>query len=475
MNRARRLALGTVALLALAGCDSDNNPVENLEARAEARRQAVALLERLDDPEVVQRIVELGEVDPLIDATAAEQPPRRRRLAMIALGRFGGDRARDRLLELIHENTGDPLADGPTHLYASVGLTLLADPGTAIDLLLRLGYNNPDDNISALAGEENSQPYFTVDAQICDALLTLGIYGAEEDLVRQLRRHDRIRVLIDAHAVLRRHTGIDLPFRYNGSYTAKNADADAWQERLRATRAERRARNPFPADNPRFRERCAEVVGWLGAKSVNNRLIAHKVLEMCGPPAVPQLIDALRSDNPVSQRQAAYVLGRIGDPAAGPPLVEALAHRDAEARADAVSALRALGWRDAAPRILELLKDSDAEVRASAATYLGALGIPDALGPVEAALEKEQLPGTATSMAAAAFRLGGPWAPRLIGIFETGEQIDRAVALAALLEGPPPPAGHDAVVKALGGIDEQAEPDARMEAAKRLRALWEKR
>ena len=352
-----------------------------------------------DGPTVVTTPDKDRDAAPWIAKTAASKPPEERRSACVELGRIGGNAARERLLELLTESTRDLEMDGPIHLYAAAGLTVMRDAGTAVPMLLALSTINPNDNIAALASEARSEEYYPVDAQLCDALLGLGLFEVEEDLVAQLRRRDRIRVLIDAYAVLRRHTGKDLPFRYNGSYEAKNADADRWQEWLRSTRAERRKQRPFDAANPEFAASFQRVVDDLGTDVMNNLLMARKVVQRVGVYAVPFLLKTLASDNVTWQREAALMLGRIGSIEAAAGLRDAVALDNAAARKNAVEALAAVGDRDAGTLVTTCL--TDAGVRAAAAGYLGVFGDADALAPLQKALDGESLPDTRSAIAAA--------------------------------------------------------------------------
>jgi HEAT repeat protein len=400
----------------------------------EQRREQEAdpLIETLAEEGILARVVELKAVGPLLAATAAGRPERTRRLACVGLGRIGGDEARDRLLALLQEATGEPEQYGPMRLYAAVGLTELKDPGTAIDLLLALSRINPDDNLAARAAEGQTGSYWTIDAQLCDALLGLGLWTAEEELIEQMTRRHYVRVLIDAHAVLRRRTGLELPFRYNGSYEDRKRDAEAWRQKLSETRAERRRRQPFPAHDARFQRRLADIMDWLGGQAVNYRYIARKVVERVGGYALPALTEALKSANPSAQRQAALMLGRIGDARAAPALCEALNLADADARSEAIDALGKLAT-DARLAVLPLLADPDPEVRASAAEYLWIYGKPEDLDALRAALEKERSPATVTRLHGAVLLQGDEAsAPALCRIFVDGEQHDREAALRAL-------------------------------------------
>ena len=63
--------------------------------------------------------------------------------------------------------------------------------------------------------------------------------------------------------------------------------------------------------------------------------------------AVPALIAALSDEYPRVRRQAARVLGKIGDPAAVPMLIENLTHQDQWVREAAVDALKKIGTPEA--------------------------------------------------------------------------------------------------------------------------------
>ncbi len=418
--------------LLLAACGGGEG---DLLARAERLHRASLLVARIEEPGMLDRIIAADVREPVFDALLPSRPERVRHLAAIAAGRMGGPGAGEALLALFDERSGDFGKDGARMLYAAVGFTLLDDPAFAVDLVERLATVDPNNAVAALGAEERTEEYFTVDAQLCDALLGLGLWNAEEELVKQLRRRDRIRVLIDAYAVLRRRTGLDLPFRYNGSYADRAADADRWAEALRATRAERVARKPFRADTPRFRRRCGAVVAWLGERSVNQRYIAYKILPILGTATTPFLVAELRSENPIGQRQAAIVLGRIGDPAAAPDLRAAASYADDDARAEAVRALLLVGDRGALALVRERLADADPEVRGFAARYLGALGSAEDRARLGEALARERAPSTVAEMLCALLRRGDrSVARRLCDVYRTGEQLDREAALAALEE-----------------------------------------
>jgi len=349
--------------------------------------------------------------------------------ACVDLGELGGERAREALVGILQSPSPEPARDGPMRLYAAVGLTRLADPATAIVLIEALSKVNPNDNIASLASEERNQEYYTVDAQIADALLTLGLWTAEEDLVAQMQRRDRIRVLIDAYAVLRRQTGIDLPYHYNGSYEDRIRQAEAWRAKLRETRAQREKERPFDAGNEQFQKDCRRIVKWLGGKAMNDRLIAHKVLDRVGRYALPFLEEALTSDRGVDQRQAAYMMGRIGHMDAAPALRRALNVKDADARGEVVDALRLVGSKLAFAEVCKAIADEDPEVRAAAARYLGASGNAEANEVLRGAVKAEQRPNARASMLFALLGLGEPGvADDVLEIFVSGDQLEREIA-----------------------------------------------
>ncbi|MHC4225622.1 MAG: hypothetical protein ACYSUN_16650, partial [Planctomycetota bacterium] len=108
-----------LGLICACGADREESP-EQRQARIEESRELVARITEGDA--VLDRIVELGELDALLEAVSPASPPRARHLACLALGRIGGKRARDRLVEALAEYTRDPQQDGPMHLYAAAGL-----------------------------------------------------------------------------------------------------------------------------------------------------------------------------------------------------------------------------------------------------------------------------------------------------------------------------------------------------------------
>jgi len=349
------------------------------------------------------------------------------------------------------------------HLYAAVGLTELQDPATAVKLLLNLSTINQNDSLAARAAQEKNLEYFTIDAQICDALLGLGLYEAEESLVQQLRRKHRIRVSIDANAVLRRRIGVDLEFRYNGSYRAREEDAAAWEKRLRATRSERFEKNPFDENNAGFQKDLDEMLSWLRGTSVRHRLMSGKVLRLLGPVAVKPLENELKRDNPIARRHAAKVLGWIGDARAANALIALLGDSDPDARAAAIDALRAIGHQPAAEPVRKKLNDPDPEARAAAARFLGAMGASTDVKTLRHRLSRETHSATRTAIVCALLRRGArDEAETAAAIFQNGELLDRRAIQAALED-----ISH--VVLEVGA---DADPEARAAFLEKFKRMW---
>ena len=442
------------ARAALAGTPRAKAQAE-IDAHAKAEQSARDYLPMLANPAVRDTLVERGAVWTLVEATKKDHALPVRRQAVLGLGRVKDrdDVARDRLIHLVQAQTPDPATSGQMKLYAAVGLTMRADPGTAVDLLLALSSVDPNDNVKALADEGVQGPYYTVDAQICDALLRLGVWYAEEDLIDQMKRRAWVRVLIDAHAVLRRETGLTLPFDYNGSYERRDRQAEAWRKELRKTRPLRYANRALDTNAPYFRKRLEDILAWLRGRSVNNRYIAERVLLRLDRYAVPALLAELDLDQPIAQRQAALMLGRIGDPSVCEKLRTAVGHwSDPDAIARGLEALRAL--RDAgAPRLGRvMLKHDDAEVRAQAAALLGTLRDKDSRAALEGALGRERLPATATKLRCALLLVGDTsMVEPLLKAFVEADQPSREAAYAALTEH----AGKAPAVDPLASIEER--------------------
>jgi HEAT repeat protein len=96
---------------------------------------------------------------------------------------------------------------------------------------------------------------------------------------------------------------------------------------------------------------------------------ATDALISIGAPAVPDLVEALHSDNVVAHSRAAYALSQIGEPAI-PALIRTLADGDRHVRRRTAFALGKIG-SEAVPPLLESVRSPNLDVRKAAAAALG--------------------------------------------------------------------------------------------------------
>lgn len=93
------------------------------------------------------------------------------------------------------------------------------------------------------------------------------------------------------------------------------------------------------------------------------RETAAAALGRIGKPAVPKLVEALKSSNPMLRHQAADTLARIGPSAADavPALIDAMTDQDPLVRKACARALGQIGpdAADAVPMLIEMLMEDD--------------------------------------------------------------------------------------------------------------------
>jgi HEAT repeat protein len=122
----------------------------------------------------------------------------------------------------------------------------------------------------------------------------------------------------------------------------------------------------------------AQAAGRLGAEDGWVRLQARMVLMRMGEPAVPCLLDALRSDNPLVRYEASAALsgmsGVSGEEAVR-ALTEGLGDPDPVVRSNCLLALRFIGRpaASAAPQVRAALYDESFFVRSLAPSTLAAI------------------------------------------------------------------------------------------------------
>ncbi|WP_164913685.1 HEAT repeat domain-containing protein [Methanoculleus taiwanensis] len=106
-------------------------------------------------------------------------------------------------------------------------------------------------------------------------------------------------------------------------------------------------------------------------------------LALLGQAALAPLIRALASTDPAIRREAADILGQLGDAEAVLPLVRALA--DEPIRIEAAEALAGIGTPAVAP-LLQVLEQGDGEAKRLAAGILGRIGSAEVTEPLVQAL-----------------------------------------------------------------------------------------
>lgn len=96
---------------------------------------------------------------------------------------------------------------------------------------------------------------------------------------------------------------------------------------------------------------------------------AQEALFEIGAPAVPALIEQLKSENPRDRGQAANVLGRIGDRRAVAPLIQYLEDKSLKsfAKSDAVIALGKIKDPEGIPALMDALRSTDLKEHATEA------------------------------------------------------------------------------------------------------------
>jgi hypothetical protein len=143
-------------------------------------------------------------------------------------------------------------------------------------------------------------------------------------------------------------------------------------------------------------DRFESLVGALASADGVERRAARVQLEKIGRPAVPALLEALRSRSERVRWEAAKALGEIADPRSAPALVKALEDEKAAVRWLAATALINLGRDALSPLLRGLQGHSDSMwFRDGAHHVLSSLikeGVADEAIPVMEALENLEPP-----------------------------------------------------------------------------------
>ncbi len=108
-----------------------------------------------------------------------------------------------------------------------------------------------------------------------------------------------------------------------------------------------------------------------------------------GPPAVPEMIKALKDEDGHVRKDIAKILGHVGDPSAVDAIIEALGDDVADVRRAAAEALGQFKDAAAVPALCIALQDAQEFVRRTAAEALGQIGATDAVHDLIHALHDE--------------------------------------------------------------------------------------
>ena len=183
--------------------------------------------------------------------------------------------------------------------------------------------------------------------------------------------------------------------------------------------------------DPQARADAAFELGWMGRRAKNAvpflvRMLddaweardprpgypvgqaAAQALARIGKPAVPALIEQLRSRSDLRRYLAILALQAIGDPQAVPPLIELIRNPKAARRSNAADALGQLRDPRAVEPLIEALGDRDKLVGLAACIALGSLGDKRAVRPMADALERDTSEQVRIAAASSLARLGGP-------------------------------------------------------------------
>ena len=163
-----------------------------------------------------------------------------------------------------------------------------------------------------------------------------------------------------------------------------------------------------------------------------------KALAQIGVPALGELRQALRDENPRLRQRAAWALARFGPDAraAVPDLIDALKDTQPAVRAHAAAALGEIGAdaRAAVERLVAAVRDRSPEVRMQALNALGLIG-PDAVAPLAKVLDEDtddRVRGDAARVLAFYGKDAKPAIPALIRAARDRNSFVRLAALATL-------------------------------------------
>lgn len=108
------------------------------------------------------------------------------------------------------------------------------------------------------------------------------------------------------------------------------------------------------------------------------RIAAQGALARIGMPAVPDLMQTIKSTNPVIRKEICWIFGAIGSPSLNGSLETALKDPVKDVREAAARALGQPNNAAAIPALMSALKDPNGTVALTAAQSLGRIGLPAA-------------------------------------------------------------------------------------------------
>ena len=127
---------------------------------------------------------------------------------------------------------------------------------------------------------------------------------------------------------------------------------------------------PFLSGNPERREQVEALVATLGTVRGEELLTTGRKILCYGDAAVPPLLAALRSDDPIAREHAAYLLGARKDRRTIPDLVRATCDDAPRVRYEAAAALLEMKDPSGLCALLGGLEDPDARMRAKSIEVL---------------------------------------------------------------------------------------------------------
>lgn len=335
-----------------------------------------ALNETLEGGVAAERLDDL-----LALAQNPERPRRVRTKAILCLGLGGGSKLEKALLEILKTDE-----DGMVRVYAAEALGRVGSAHLAVDLCYYLIFD--EEPFRKRSAKGLTEPYYTVDSEVCKALIALGVAGGVDFMIRQLSGNHRVRVLHQAVSTLRRTAGENFEYRPDSRAGDRRSAARRWRVWFDENRGGLGLEGRAATGSREFRRRVSELVDTLHHFHFLNMSRARATLVLLGETAAPELLAGLARPEMHVRVHCAEILGRIRLKAARGALGEACADGKAEVRAAAVSALGQIGPGPETDVVLRLLKDQALDVRIGAVLALSRVNRGVAVPAIEAALRE---------------------------------------------------------------------------------------